>query len=97
MYAVYEIMVERLGALLDALDGVWSEELGEVNARLREMGMEEIVVGARRVAMGDWEGDPDVTLGWGMWDGEGDGVRAVLRWSGVGEILPGEVGVGVVS
>ena len=44
MYAVFEIMVERLGALLDALDGVWSEELGEVNARLREMLMEEIVV-----------------------------------------------------
>ncbi len=56
MYAVFEIMVERLGALLDALDGVWSEELGEVNARLREMGMEEIVVGARRVAMGGWVG-----------------------------------------
>ena len=65
MYAVYEIMVERLGVLLDALDGVWSEELGEVNARLREMGMEEIVVGARRVAMGEWVRDPDVTLGWG--------------------------------
>ena len=28
--------------------------------------MEEIVVGARRVAMGDWMGDPDVTLGWGI-------------------------------
>ena len=45
MYAVYEIMVERLGALLDALDGVWSEELGEVNEVLRGLGMEEIVVG----------------------------------------------------
>ena len=64
MYAVFEIMVDRLGGLLDALDGVWSEELGEVNARLREMGMEEIVVGARRVAVGGWVGEPDVTLGW---------------------------------
>ena len=38
MYAVFEIMVERLGALLDALDGVWSEELGEVNARVEGVG-----------------------------------------------------------
>ena len=40
---------------------------------LREMGVEEIVVGARRVAMGDWVGDPDVTLGlggMGSWGGE---------------------------
>ena len=65
MYAVFEIMVERLGALLDTLDGVWSEELGEVNAVLRGLGMEEILVGGRRVVMGDWMGDPDVTLGWG--------------------------------
>ena len=52
------------------------------------------------MAVGDWMGDPDVTLGWGsggVWDGEGDGVKAVLRWSGVEEILPGEVRVGVVS
>ena len=64
MYAVFEIMVERLGALIARLEGVWEGELEEVNARLREMGMEEIVVGARRVAVGDWMGDPDVTLGW---------------------------------
>ena len=51
MYAVYEIMVERLGALLDALDGVWSEELGEVNEVLRGLGMEEIVVGAAGVGV----------------------------------------------
>ena len=29
-----------------------------------------------------------------MWDAEGDGVRAVLRWSGMEEIVPGEVGWG---
>ena len=46
MYAVFEIMVERLGALIGRLEGVWEGELEEVNARLREMGMEEIVVGA---------------------------------------------------
>ena len=37
------------------------------------------------VAVGDWMGHPDVTLGWargGVWDGEGDGVSAGLRWSG---------------
>ena len=48
------------------------------------------------VAVGDRMGDPDVTLGWGrggVWDGGGDGVKAVLRWSGAGEIVPGEVGV----
>ena len=28
-----------------------------------------------------------------MWDGEGDGVKAVLRWSRMEEIVPGEVGV----
>ena len=45
MYAVFEIMVERLGALIARLEGVWEGELEEVNARLREMGMEEIEVG----------------------------------------------------
>ena len=52
------------------------------------------------VAVGDWMGDPDVTLGWGrgaVWDGEPDVVKAGLRWVGVEEIVPGEVGVGVVS
>ena len=52
------------------------------------------------VTVGDCMGDPDVTLGWGsggVRDGEGDGVKAVSRWSGVGESVPGEVGVGVVS
>ena len=38
--------------------------------------MEEIVVGAKRVAMGDWMGDPDVTLGWG--GGVGWGVVAYV-------------------
>ena len=45
MYAVFEIMVERLGALIARLEGVWEGELEAVNARLREMGMEEIEVG----------------------------------------------------
>ena len=69
MYAVFEIMVERLGALIARLEGVWERELEAVNVRLRAMGMEEIVVEPRRVAMGDWMGDPDVTLGWvwGWW------------------------------
>ena len=49
MYAVFEIMVERLGAYLARLDAVWDGELAEVNAVLREMGMEEIVVGAEGV------------------------------------------------
>ena len=54
----------------------------------------------KRVAVGDWVGDPDVTLGWGgeaVWDGEKYAVSAVLRWSRSEEIVPGEVGVGVVS
>ena len=49
--------------------------------------MEEIVVGAKRVAMGDWMGDPDVTLGLGreaVWDGGKYAVGAELRWSRVG-------------
>ncbi len=36
--------------------------------------------------MGDWVGDPDVTLGWGrlaLWDGGKYAVGAELRWSGV--------------
>ena len=48
------------------------------------------------VAVGDWMGDPDVTLGWGsggVRDGEGDVVEAELRGVGVGEIVMGEVGV----
>ena len=53
------------------------------------------------VAVGDWMGDPDVTLGWGrgaVWDGEGDVVKAELRWLGVEETVPAEVegGGGVV-
>ena len=37
----------------------------------------------KRVAVGDWVGDPDVTLGWGggaVWDREGDVVSAESRW-----------------
>ena len=63
MYAVFEIMVERLGGLLGELEGVWEGELEEVNARLREIGVEEIVVGVPRVAVGESVGGPDVTLG----------------------------------
>ena len=45
MYAVFEIMVERLGGLIARMEAVWEGELAEVNARLREMGVEEIEVG----------------------------------------------------
>ena len=45
MYAVFEIMVERLGGLMGELEGVWEGELEEVNAVLRGLGMEEIVPG----------------------------------------------------
>ena len=38
MYSVFEIMVERVDALLGMLDGVWGRELVEVNGRLGEMG-----------------------------------------------------------
>ena len=45
MYAVFEIMVERLGGLLGELEAVWEGELGEVNEVLRGLGMEGVVVG----------------------------------------------------
>ena len=51
------------------------------------------------VAVGDWMGDPDVTLGWGrgaLSDDEANVVKAGLRWLGLEEIEPGELGVGVV-
>ncbi|MDE0259846.1 MAG: hypothetical protein OXR82_15860 [Gammaproteobacteria bacterium] len=44
MYAVYEIMVERLDGHLTRLQAVWADELAEVNAELRRLGMEEIEV-----------------------------------------------------
>ncbi len=44
MYAVYEIMVERLEGHLSRLQTVWEDELAEVNAELRRLGMEEIVL-----------------------------------------------------
>ena len=43
MYAVYEIMVERLYGHLMRMQAVWEEELLEVNAELRRLGLEEIV------------------------------------------------------
>ena len=54
MYAVFEIMVERLDALLGRLEGV-GEELEAVNRRLGEMGREGIArrgVGSKRDVMG---------------------------------------------
>ena len=45
MYAVFEIMVERLDALLGRLEGVWGAELKAVNGRLGEMGVEGIAPG----------------------------------------------------
>ena len=65
---------------------------------LRGVGVSAEVVNC--VAVGDWVGDPDVTLGWGheaVWDDEGDGVSAGLRGWGLGEIVSGEVWVGVGS
>ena len=53
MYAVFEIMVERLAGLLGELEGVWEGELVAANAVLRGLGMEEIAVEVRRVAMLD--------------------------------------------
>ena len=44
MYAVYEIMVERLEGHLTRLQAVWENELAEVNAELRRLGMDEIVL-----------------------------------------------------
>ena len=44
MYAVYEIMVERLEGHLTRLQAVWDGELAEVNSELRRLGMEEIEV-----------------------------------------------------
>ena len=44
MYAVYEIMVERLEGHLTRLEAVWENELAEVNAELRRLGMDEIVL-----------------------------------------------------
>ncbi|MYH51217.1 MAG: exo-alpha-sialidase [Gammaproteobacteria bacterium] len=44
MYAVYEIMVERLDGHLTRLQAVWEDELAEVNAELRRLGMDEIEV-----------------------------------------------------
>ena len=56
MYAVFEIMVERLEELMGELDGVWSAELEEVNEVLRGLGVGEIEVEVRRVALGEWVG-----------------------------------------
>ena len=42
MYAVFEIMVERLERHLERLQAVWDEELAEVNEVLRGVGLEEI-------------------------------------------------------
>ena len=39
------------------------------------------------VAVGDWMGDPDVTLGWGrggVWDGERGGTHGVDSRGGLG-------------
>ena len=81
-------------------EAVWDGERAVMKVELRRSELEEIEVEAKRVAMGDWMGDPDVTLWWGsgaVWDGERDAVIAVFTWSRMEEIVPGEVGVGVVS
>ena len=53
MYAVFEIMVERLGGLIGELERVWEGELGEVNAVLRGLGMEEVSLGGVPVSAGE--------------------------------------------
>ena len=45
MYAVFEIMVERLEGHLRRLQAVWDEDLAELNGELRRLGLEEIVPG----------------------------------------------------
>ncbi|MDX1494200.1 MAG: hypothetical protein R3253_09085 [Longimicrobiales bacterium] len=42
MRDVFGIMVERLDGYIAALDGVWEDELAAANARLRELGIEEL-------------------------------------------------------
>ena len=43
MHAVFEIMVERLVGHMFRMQAVREEELVEVNAELRRLGLEEIV------------------------------------------------------
>ena len=43
MYEVFEVMVGRLGGVLGRLEGVWGEELVEVNEVLRGFGVDGIV------------------------------------------------------
>ena len=53
MYAVFEIMVGRLGGLIGELEGVWEGELAELNAELRRVGLEEISLGGVPVSAGE--------------------------------------------
>ena len=51
MYEVFEVMLGRLGGVLEALDQVWGEELVEVNEVLRGLGVEGIVGGGEGVVV----------------------------------------------
>ena len=62
MYAVFEVMVGRLGGMLEALDQVWGEELVEVNEVLRGLGVKGIAPGWFRARVGEDEtGQVDAT------------------------------------
>ena len=50
MYEVFEVMVGRLGGVLQVLAGVWGEELVEVNADLERLGVEGISPGGAKVS-----------------------------------------------
>ena len=74
---------------------MWEGELGEVNAELRRVGLDEILMGGMRVSAG--VGDQAMREVEAVWEGELGEVNEVLRGLGLEEIVPGEVGVGVVS
>ena len=74
MYEVFEVMVGRLGGVLEGLEGVWEGELREVNAELERLGVEGIVPGGVGVSASVGEGE----LG---------GVNEMLRGLGVEEIV----------
>ena len=63
MYEVFEVMVGRLGGLLEELNGVWGGELGVVNNELRRLRMEEILPGGEGVSAGVGEGGLGVVNG----------------------------------
>ena len=90
MYAVYEIMVGRLGGLLARLEAVWGAELVELNAELRRVGLDEILMGGMRVSAG--VGDQAMREVEAVWEGELGVVNAELRRLELDEIVSGPGG-----